>query len=150
MFYLLLRHYHLVLLPIVSLISHYFLQYIFSIQTNRIHLFFSFFCFCKINIIFVVSIILIFNIITFFTSSTLVSANHNLRKLIRKHALESKLLGLLGHAEMDNEIRKTVKEITQDKDALERYKEAEFEFDEKELEKYVNSVIRETKKEHKY
>ena len=51
---------------------------------------------------------------------------------------------------MDNEIRKTVKEITQDKDTLERYKVAEFEFDEKELEKYVNSVIRETKKEHKY
>jgi hypothetical protein len=59
-------------------------------------------------------------------------------------------LGLLGHAEMDNEIRKAVKEITQDKDTLERYKKAEFEFDEKELEKYIDSVIKETKKEHKY
>ena len=47
---------------------------------------------------------------------------------------------------MDNEIRKTVKEITQAKDTLENYKEAEFEFDEKELEKYIDSVIRETKK----
>jgi hypothetical protein len=91
-----------------------------------------------------------FMLLGIYNSATLVSANHNLRKLIRKHALESKLLGLLGHAEMDNEIRKTVKEITQDKGSLERHKQAEFEFDEKELEKYVDSVIRETKKEHKY
>ena len=94
----------------------------------------------------VLNIAAFFMLLGIYNSATLVSANHNLRKLIRKHALESKLLGLLGHAEMDNEIRKTVKEITQDKGSLERYKEAEFEFDEKELEKYVDSVIRETKK----
>ena len=98
----------------------------------------------------VLNIAAFFMLLGIYNSATLVSANHNLRKLIRKHALESKLLGLLGHAEMDNEIRKTVKKITQDKGSLERYKEAEFEFDEKELEKYVDSVIRETKKEHKY
>ena len=98
----------------------------------------------------VLNIAAFFMLLGIYNSATLVSANHNLRKLIRKHALESKLLGLLGHAELDNEIRKTVKEITQDKDILERYKEAEFEFDEKELEKYIDSVIRETKKEHKY
>ena len=98
----------------------------------------------------VLNIAAFFMLLGIYNSATLVSANHNLRKLIRKHALESKLLGFLGQAEMDNEIRKTVKEITQHKDTLERHKEAEFEFDEKELEKYVNSVIRETKKEHKY
>ena len=98
----------------------------------------------------VLNIAAFFMLLGIYNSATLVSANHNLRKLIRKHALESKLLGLLGHAEMDNEIRKTVKEITQDKGSLERYKEAEFEFDEKELEKYIDSVIKETKKEHKY
>ena len=98
----------------------------------------------------VLNIAAFFMLLGIYNSATLVSANHNLRKLIRKHALESKLLGLLGHAEMDNEIRKTVKEITQDKGSLERHKQAEFEFDEKELEKYVDSVIRETKKEHKY
>ena len=98
----------------------------------------------------VLNIAAFFMLLGIYNSATLVSTNHNLRKLIRKHALESKLLGLLGHAELDNEIRKTVKEITQDKITLERYKEAEFEFDEKELEKYVNSVIRETKKEHKF
>ena len=94
----------------------------------------------------VLNIAAFFMLLGIYNSATLVSANHNLRKLIRKHALESKLLGLLGHAEMDNEIRKTVKEITQHKDTLERHKEAEFEFDEKELEKYIDSVIKETKK----
>ena len=47
---------------------------------------------------------------------------------------------------MDNEIRKTVKEITQNKDTLEMDKKAKFEFDEKELEKYIDSEIRDTKK----
>jgi hypothetical protein len=98
----------------------------------------------------VLNIAAFFMLLGIYNSATLVSANHTLRKLIRKHALESKLLGLLGHAEMDNEIRKTVKEITQNKGSLERHKEAEFEFDEKELEKYIDSVIKETKKENKY
>ena len=81
-----------------------------------------------------------------YNSATLVSANNNLRKLIRNHALESRLLDLIGQAEMDNEIRRTVKKITQSKDILEMDKKAEFELDEKELEKYIDSVIRETKK----
>ena len=46
-----------------------------------------------------------------YNSATLVSANNNLRKLIRNHALESRLLDLIGQAEMDNEIRKTVKKL---------------------------------------
>ena len=83
-----------------------------------------------------------------YNSATLVSANNNLRKFIRKHALEPRLLHMIGKAEMEKEIQKTVKEITQDKDTLERDK-TEFELDEKELEKYINSVIKETKKEHK-
>lgn len=85
-----------------------------------------------------------------YNSATLVSTNHNLRKLIRKHALESRLLDLIGQAEMDTEIRSTVKKITQKKDILEMDKGAKFELDEKELEKYIDSVIRETKKELKY
>ena len=85
-----------------------------------------------------------------YNSAILVSANHDLRKLIRKHALKSRLLDLIGQAEMDNEIRKTVKKITQNKDPLEMDKEAEFELDERELEKYIDFVIKETKKrEHK-
>ena len=101
------------------------------------------------------SSITVLNIATFlmllgiYNSATFVSANHDLRKLIRKHALESRLLDIIGQAEMEKEIQKTVKKITQNKDTLERYKEAKFELDENELEKYINVVIRETKKEEK-
>jgi hypothetical protein len=97
------------------------------------------------------SSITVLNIATFlmvlgiYNSATLVSANNNLRKFIRKRALESRLLDLIGQAEMEKEIQKTVKKIAQNKDILERYK-AEFEFDENELEKYIDSVIKETKK----
>jgi hypothetical protein len=89
-----------------------------------------------------------------YNSATLVSANTNLRKSIRKHALESKLLDLIGQAEMEKEIQKTVKEITQDaqdKGNLEIDTEQQpIELDEKELKKYVDLVIREIKKEHKH
>ena len=97
----------------------------------------------------VLNIAAFFMFLGIYNSATLVSANHDLRKLIRKHALESRLLDLIGQAEMDTEIRKTVKKITQSKDTLEIDKKAEFELDERELEKYIDYVIRETKKEHK-
>ncbi len=80
-----------------------------------------------------------------YNSAILVSANNNLRKFIHSHALESRLLHIIGKAEMEKEIQKTVKKITQNKDTLEGDK-AEFELDEKELGKYIDSVIRETKK----
>lgn len=38
-----------------------------------------------------------------YNSAALVSANNNLRKTIRKHALESRLLDLIGHAEMERD-----------------------------------------------
>jgi hypothetical protein len=97
----------------------------------------------------VLNISAFFMFLGIYNSATLVSTNHDLRKLIRKHALESRLLDLIGQAEMDTEIRKTVKKITQSKDILEIGKKAEFELDERELEKYIDYVIRETKKEHK-
>ena len=88
-----------------------------------------------------------FMLLGIYNSATFVSANHDLRKLIRTHTFESRLLDLIGQAEMDNEIRKTVKKITEYKGTLEMDKEAKFELDEKELEKYIDSVINETKKE---
>ena len=83
-----------------------------------------------------------------YNSATLVSTNDNLRKSIYKHAKESKLLGLIGHAEMEKEIEKTVKVITQRKGSLERETDIPIEFDETALKKYVDFVIREIKKEH--
>ena len=88
-----------------------------------------------------------FMLLGIYNSATFVSANHELRKLIRIHTFESRLLDLIGQAEMDNEIRKTVKKITEYKGTLEMDKKAKFELDEKELEKYIDSVIKETKKE---
>jgi hypothetical protein len=80
-----------------------------------------------------------------YNSAIFVSANNNLRKFIHSHTLESRLLHIIGKAEMEKEIQKTIKKITQNKDTLEGDK-AEFELDEKELGKYIDSVIRETKK----
>lgn len=100
------------------------------------------------------SSITVLNIATFlmllgiYNSAKLVSSNNRLRKLIHNNALESRLLDIIGKAEMEKEIQKTVKKIAQNKDILEKGK-TEFELDEKELEKYIDSVIRETKKEHK-
>ena len=50
-----------------------------------------------------------------YNSATLVSANNELRKSIHKHALESRLLRLIGHAEMEKEIEKTVKKLLKTK-----------------------------------
>jgi hypothetical protein len=97
----------------------------------------------------VLNIAVFFMLLGIYNSAILVSANHKLRRLIRKHAFESRLLDIIGQAEMDNEIQKTVQKIIEDKSDLEVDKKIEFELDEKELEKYIDSVIRETKKEYK-
>jgi hypothetical protein len=81
-----------------------------------------------------------------YNSATLVSANNNLRISIRKHALESRLLGLIGQAEMEKRIQEIVKRINQDKESLEIDTQQPVEFDENELKKYVDFVIREVKK----
>ena len=83
-----------------------------------------------------------------YNSAKLVSTNNNLRKFIHNRALESRLLDIIGKAEMEKDFKKTIKKIIQDKETLERYK-AEFELDAIKLEKYIDSVLRETKKGHK-
>jgi hypothetical protein len=84
-----------------------------------------------------------------YNSATLVSLNTDLRKSIYKHALKSKLLDLIGRAEMEKEIEKTVTLITRDKSNLDKDLEEPVELDETELEKYINFVIKEVKKEGK-
>jgi hypothetical protein len=82
-----------------------------------------------------------------YNSAVLVSANTSLRKSIHRHATESKLLNLIGHAQFESEIQKTVGKITADKAKLEINTETQFELDENELRKYLDFVIREVKKE---
>jgi hypothetical protein len=52
------------------------------------------------------------------------------------------------HAEMEKEIQRTITKITQDKTILKEDTEEPIEFDEKELKKYIDLVVRESKKEH--
>jgi hypothetical protein len=80
-----------------------------------------------------------------YNSSTLVSENINLRKSIYKITQESKLLNLIGQAEMEKEIQKTVNRIIKDKDVLREHPNMDLELDEKELEKYIDFVIKELK-----
>ena len=80
-----------------------------------------------------------------YNSATSVSINNDLRKSIRKHAMESRLLDLIGHAEMEKEIQKTVSEIVESQDILDINKEREVELDEKELRRYLDVVIKEVK-----
>lgn len=81
-----------------------------------------------------------------YNSAVLVSANNNLRKSIHKYALESKSLGSIGRAEMENEIQKTVTKITQDKSSLMTDTEQAIELDGAELKRYLDFVIGEVKK----
>ena len=73
-----------------------------------------------------------------------------MRKSIHKHALESRLLSLIGHAEMEKEIQRTVRKIAQDKNRFEidteQLQQQPVELDENELKKYVDLVIREVKR----
>jgi hypothetical protein len=54
-----------------------------------------------------------------YNSAKLVSVNNNLRKSIYKHTVESKMLHLIGHAEMEKEIQKTVTKIIQSQENIE-------------------------------
>jgi hypothetical protein len=84
-----------------------------------------------------------------YNSATLVSVNNDLRKSIYKHALESNLLGLIGQAEMEKEIQKTVKKVTEDLETDGEIPIPVDEIDEEELKKYIDLVVREVKKEDK-
>jgi hypothetical protein len=85
-----------------------------------------------------------------YNSATFVSVNNELRKSIYKHALESNLLGLIGQAEMEKEIQKTVKKITQDLETDGEIPVPVEEIDEEELKRYIDLVVKEVKKEDKH
>ena len=83
-----------------------------------------------------------------YNSATLVSANINLRKSIHKIALESKLFDIVGQAEMEKEIQKTIYKIIKNTDTLRKTPNIKLELDEKELKKYLDEVIKESKKKN--
>ena len=79
-----------------------------------------------------------------YNSAILVSANNSLRKFIHKHAL--KLLNPIGQAELQKEIQRTVKKISDRKEIASITTETSIELDEDELKKYLHNVIKEVKK----
>src|SRR5918999_685403 len=81
-----------------------------------------------------------------YNSARLVAVNINLRKSIYKHAVESKLLGMIGRAEIDNELQNTVGKILQDKGVTEIDTKMNLDLDAEELKKHLDLVIREVKK----
>jgi hypothetical protein len=83
-----------------------------------------------------------------YNSATLVSANINLRKSIHTITLESKLLDIIGQAEMEKEIQNTISKIIKDTDTLRKTPNIKLELDEKELKKYLDEVIKESKKKN--
>ena len=84
-----------------------------------------------------------------YNSAVLVSANNDLRKSIYKRALESKLLGQIGRAEMEIEMQKSVTTITNEKKHLMTDTEQTVELDGMKLKKYLEFVVREVKKDKK-
>jgi len=83
-----------------------------------------------------------------YNSATLVSVNDVLRRSIHKHAMESRLLHLIGHAEMEKEIEKTVTKIVQSQEGMEAETQVGIELDEKELKRYLDIVIKEVGKDN--
>ena len=67
-----------------------------------------------------------------------------MRKFIHKNAL--KLLNPIGEAELQIEIQRAVKKISENKKIADLTTDTSLELDEKELEKYIGNVIREVKK----
>ena len=84
-----------------------------------------------------------------YNSAVLVSANNDLRKSIYKYALESKLLGQIGRAEVEIEMQKALSKITNEKKHLLTETEQPIELDGMELKKYLEFVVREVKKDNK-
>lgn len=69
-----------------------------------------------------------------------------MRRSVRKYTVESRLLSLIGDAEIENEIQRTVTKIANTKDVEEMSKK-DLELDEKELRKYIDLVVKEMKKD---
>jgi hypothetical protein len=91
----------------------------------------------SVTILNVAAYLVVFGI---YNSATLVSSNNSLRSYIHQRAL--KLLNIIGRAEMEKEIQKTVRKISEGREIAKLSSDEPFEFDEDELKKYMNEVVR--------
>jgi hypothetical protein len=81
-----------------------------------------------------------------YNSATLVSTNIDLRKSIQKIARESKLLQLIGKAEMEKEMDKTVTKIMEQTGESEDSMKSHYDLDEQEIKIYLEEALEELKK----
>jgi hypothetical protein len=84
-------------------------------------------------------------LIGIYNSAVYVSISGSLRKSIYNLALESKLLGLIGQAEMEKSIQKTVDRLSKERKDIPQESSASLELDSEELKKYLDFVIKEIK-----
>ncbi|MEP6576472.1 MAG: hypothetical protein ABJB85_08605 [Nitrososphaerota archaeon] len=82
-----------------------------------------------------------------YKSATLISTNTELRKTIHKFTRESKLLNLIGNAEMEKELNLTVNKILKQTASSQESQNISYELDEGQLKNYVGKVINELRKE---
>lgn len=81
-------------------------------------------------------------LIGIYNSATLSSTNINIRNSIQKVALDSKLLNLIGRAEMDKEIQNVVRKAINKIEESDDNTQPKLELDEEELKKYVKEMIK--------
>jgi hypothetical protein len=85
-------------------------------------------------------------LIGIYTSATLISANNELRKFIYQTVTDSKFLNLLGKAEVEREIKKTVDRAMKYTSTSDTFENVGIELDENDLKEYVENVVVELKK----
>jgi hypothetical protein len=84
-------------------------------------------------------------LIGIYNSALYVSANIAVRKYINNFAFESKLLDILGKAEMEKELQLTVTHIVKKHNLLE-VPEKDIELKDKELYTYIDNILKELKR----
>lgn len=88
-------------------------------------------------------------LIGIYNSASLVSLNSNLRKIIYQYALESNLIGLIGKAQLEGELEKTVDKILDDQRISELEKEYPVDLDKAQIKDHLDYVIKELNKDEK-
>jgi hypothetical protein len=87
-----------------------------------------------------------FMLLGIYNSAVSVSTNNLLRGTIYRRAMESRLLGIIGQAEMESEIERVVKSVTEKPVFDDLEKQQPIEVDKKELKNYLDFVMKEVKK----
>jgi hypothetical protein len=88
----------------------------------------------------------ILTLLGIFNAAIFVSTNNNLQHSIYKRAIEARLLGVIGRAEKDKELKKAIDKIMSDKDIITTNSKLDVDLDEKELKKHVDFVLTEFRK----